>query len=237
MTDDGTTNGAGGYYLSPGPQSYYSNAGYNGNGGYYDVGSYGNGGYYNGFYGYGGYIGNGYSYPEPAVYQRNTGHDHIECAGHASKCSGHHNEKPMTANKIPDKPPTDKTQDKSSKSIFQKLAGFRKDLTSRVIPKCGSIALARICSVSSPNSQIHNPMCGVSLASESTVHLVLRLRGGRLLPSNWVVNLPLGLKYKQDIKICRKCYARLHPRATNCRKKKCGHSNQLRPKKRPGQHQ
>ncbi|BAF25884.1 Os09g0568400, partial [Oryza sativa Japonica Group] len=30
---------------------------------------------------------------------------------------------------------------------------------------------------------------------------------------------------------CR-CYARLHPRAVNCRKKKCGHSNQLRPKKK-----
>lgn len=30
---------------------------------------------------------------------------------------------------------------------------------------------------------------------------------------------------------CR-CYARLHPRATNCRKKKCGHTNQLRPKKK-----
>ena len=24
------------------------------------------------------------------------------------------------------------------------------------------------------------------------------------------------------------CYARLHPRATNCRKKKCGRTNQLR---------
>ena len=30
----------------------------------------------------------------------------------------------------------------------------------------------------------------------------------------------------------RRCYARLHPRAVNCRKKKCGHSNQLRPKKK-----
>ena len=29
-----------------------------------------------------------------------------------------------------------------------------------------------------------------------------------------------------------RCYARLHPRATNCRKKKCGHTNQLRPKKK-----
>ena len=30
----------------------------------------------------------------------------------------------------------------------------------------------------------------------------------------------------------RRCYARLHPRAVNCRKKKCGHTNQLRPKKK-----
>jgi large subunit ribosomal protein L40e len=35
-----------------------------------------------------------------------------------------------------------------------------------------------------------------------------------------------------DKMICRKCYARLPPRAKNCRKKKCGHTNQLRPKKK-----
>ena len=29
-----------------------------------------------------------------------------------------------------------------------------------------------------------------------------------------------------------RCYARLHPRAKNCRKKSCGHTNQLRPKKK-----
>jgi len=29
-----------------------------------------------------------------------------------------------------------------------------------------------------------------------------------------------------------RCYARLPPRATNCRKKSCGHTNQLRPKKK-----
>uniref|UniRef100_A0A453AL68 Large ribosomal subunit protein eL40 domain-containing protein n=2 Tax=Triticinae TaxID=1648030 RepID=A0A453AL68_AEGTS len=28
------------------------------------------------------------------------------------------------------------------------------------------------------------------------------------------------------------CYGRLPPGATNCRKKKCGHTNDLRPKKR-----
>ena len=32
--------------------------------------------------------------------------------------------------------------------------------------------------------------------------------------------------------VCRICYARLPVRATNCRKKICGHSNQLRPKKK-----
>nr|GEV03481.1 ubiquitin-60S ribosomal protein L40 [Tanacetum cinerariifolium] len=50
-----------------------------------------------------------------------------------------------------------------------------------------------------------------NIQKESTLHLVLRLRGGLRL----------------------RCYARLPQRATNCRKK-CGHSNQLRPKKQPG---
>ncbi|KPJ12036.1 Ubiquitin-60S ribosomal protein L40 [Papilio machaon] len=42
----------------------------------------------------------------------------------------------------------------------------------------------------------------------------------------------LAMKYNCDKMICRKCYARLHPRATNCRKTKCGHTNNLRPKKK-----
>ncbi len=29
-----------------------------------------------------------------------------------------------------------------------------------------------------------------------------------------------------------RCYARLHPRAVNCRKRKCGHTSNLRPKKK-----
>lgn len=37
---------------------------------------------------------------------------------------------------------------------------------------------------------------------------------------------------REEKMICRKCYARLHARAVNCRKKKCGHTNQLRPKKK-----
>merc|ERR1712110_225730 len=67
-----------------------------------------------------------------------------------------------------------------------------------------------------------------NIQKESTLHLVLRLRGGVIEPSLAV----LARKYNCDKQICRKCYARLPPRATNCRKRKCGHSNQLRPKKR-----
>ena len=35
-----------------------------------------------------------------------------------------------------------------------------------------------------------------------------------------------------DKMICRKCYARLPSRAKQCRKKKCGHSTMIRPKKK-----
>ena len=48
--------------------------------------------------------------------------------------------------------------------------------------------------------------------------------------------LALARKYNCDKKVCRRCYARLPMRATNCRKKKCGHSNQLRLKKKLGTH-
>jgi large subunit ribosomal protein L40e len=62
-----------------------------------------------------------------------------------------------------------------------------------------------------------------NIQKESTLHLVLRLRGGIIEPSL----MALARKYNQEKMICRKCYARLHPRAVNCRKKKCGHSNQV----------
>ncbi|KAJ0150822.1 UNC93-like protein [Fusarium oxysporum f. sp. albedinis] len=67
-----------------------------------------------------------------------------------------------------------------------------------------------------------------AVAVESTLHLVLRLRGGIIEPSLKA----LASKFNCDKMICRKCYARLPPRATNCRKRKCGHTNQLRPKKK-----
>lgn len=67
-----------------------------------------------------------------------------------------------------------------------------------------------------------------NIQKESTLHLVLRLRGGLIEP-----NLAaLARSYNCDKKICRVCYARLHPKALNCRKKACGHSNKLRAKKK-----
>merc|ERR1712054_164518 len=67
-----------------------------------------------------------------------------------------------------------------------------------------------------------------NIQKESSLHLVLRLRGGIIEPSLQI----LARKTNQDKLICRKCYARMHIRASNCRKKKCGHSTQLRPKKK-----
>ncbi|KAF8390964.1 hypothetical protein HHK36_023264 [Tetracentron sinense] len=50
-----------------------------------------------------------------------------------------------------------------------------------------------------------------NIQKESTLHLVLRLRGGIIVPSL----MALARKYNQEKMICRKCYARLHPRAIN----------------------
>nr|XP_043620159.1 ubiquitin-60S ribosomal protein L40-like [Erigeron canadensis] len=71
-----------------------------------------------------------------------------------------------------------------------------------------------------------------NIQKESTLHLVLRLRGGR--PNKTKIEptlIAMAKKFNQFKKVCRKCYARLPARATSCRKKKCGHSNQLRAKK------
>ncbi|PNT77708.1 hypothetical protein BRADI_1g67545v3 [Brachypodium distachyon] len=69
-----------------------------------------------------------------------------------------------------------------------------------------------------------------NIQKESTLHLVLRLRGGSSIIEP---NLrALAQKHNQRKQICRKCYSRLPLKAQNCRKKKCGHSNQLRAKKK-----
>ncbi|KAJ3705572.1 hypothetical protein LUZ61_009277 [Rhynchospora tenuis] len=66
-----------------------------------------------------------------------------------------------------------------------------------------------------------------NIQKESTLHLVLRLRGGYI----WDKELR-NISQKQNVvrMICRKCYGRLPPNATNCRRKKCGGSSNLRRK-------
>merc|ERR1711941_35513 len=54
-----------------------------------------------------------------------------------------------------------------------------------------------------------------NILKESTLHLVLRLRGGVIEPSLQV----LARKYNCDKKVCRKCYARLHQRAVNAERR------------------
>jgi len=72
------------------------------------------------------------------------------------------------------------------------------------------------------------PLADYSVEAGSTLHMLPRMCGGVIEPSLIV----LARKYNQDKKVCRICYARLPPRAINCRKKQCGHTNQLRVKKK-----
>ena len=74
-----------------------------------------------------------------------------------------------------------------------------------------------------------NEMIGsYPIAEEATLEVLFKMVGGVIEPTL----AALAKKYNCDKMICRKCYARLPPRAHNCRKKKCGHSNHLRPKKK-----
>ena len=69
-----------------------------------------------------------------------------------------------------------------------------------------------------------------NIQKESTLHLVLRLRGGALTIAPALAEL--ARTYHCDKKVCRKCFARLPLRAHNCRKKRCGRSSSLRLKKK-----
>ena len=63
------------------------------------------------------------------------------------------------------------------------------------------------------------------------IDLALNLKGG-VGSSDIPDHLKeLAYKYKVDKMICRKCYARLPKDAKNCRKRKCGHYANIRPKK------
>lgn len=71
-----------------------------------------------------------------------------------------------------------------------------------------------------------------SMEDGSLIDLELRLLGGAG-PSDVADHLrELANKYRVYKMICRKCYARLPPNAHNCRKRKCGHCANIRPKKK-----
>lgn len=69
--------------------------------------------------------------------------------------------------------------------------------------------------------QLHDDLtlADCNIMKESTLHVLLRLRGGIIQPYLKM----LAEANNCNRKICRKCYARLPIKATNCRKKKCGH--------------
>ncbi|KAM0886945.1 hypothetical protein ACQ4PT_029368 [Festuca glaucescens] len=75
------------------------------------------------------------------------------------------------------------------------------------------------------------------ICKESTLHHALGLRGGLYRGrgySPWMEDRSLralALSFIKNKMVCRKCYARLPPRSTNCPKKKCSHSSELRQKK------
>ena len=70
--------------------------------------------------------------------------------------------------------------------------------------------------------------------SNCTVHLSLRLQGGGLTDFRSISPglVELAKKHNWYKKVCRKCNARLPPSADHCRKRGCGHSNELRFKKK-----
>jgi ribosomal protein L40E len=71
-----------------------------------------------------------------------------------------------------------------------------------------------------------------TLEEGSYVDLEFELLGG-IGPSDIPDHLKeLAYKYRTYKMICRKCYARLPPNAHNCRKRKCGHCANIRPKKK-----
>jgi len=73
---------------------------------------------------------------------------------------------------------------------------------------------------------------GLTMEEGSLIDMELLLLGGAG-PSDVADHLKeLANKYKVYKMICRKCYARLPINAHNCRKRKCGHCANIRPKKK-----
>jgi ribosomal protein L40E len=80
--------------------------------------------------------------------------------------------------------------------------------------------------------ELENTASLETMEDGSYVDLEFALRGG-IGPSDIPDHLKeLAYKYRTYKMICRKCYARLPQGAHNCRKRKCGHCANIRPKKK-----
>ncbi|KAG0437333.1 Ubiquitin-60S ribosomal protein L40 [Dictyocoela muelleri] len=80
------------------------------------------------------------------------------------------------------------------------------------------------------SSDIRILHCGVDVKNiYENMNLVVvgKILGGKLTEDDKAL-----ANKRIDIKVCRKCNARLSIRATHCRKRKCGFSNKLRLKKK-----
>lgn len=71
-----------------------------------------------------------------------------------------------------------------------------------------------------------------TLEDGSVLDLHLALLGGAVSTDVADHLKELAHKYRTYKMICRKCYARLPLNAHNCRKRKCGHCPNIRPKKK-----
>ena len=97
--------------------------------------------------------------------------------------------------------------------------------------KCGIPAEAQILSLpNKPLAQGKQSLLSAGVLQNATVQVNLSMCGGgrgdfKAYPP---ALLELARKYRCDRKICRGCGAKLAIKATNCRKRKCGHSSNLR---------
>ncbi len=70
-----------------------------------------------------------------------------------------------------------------------------------------------------------------NIQKESTLHLVLRLRGGGIKKTQYDPSYIALVDTYLAKKICMKCYASNPAKATVCRKRKCGNCKALRQRK------
>ncbi len=121
-----------------------------------------------------------------------------------------------------------KTIEGKSLALEVESCSLVEDVQAKVEARCGIPASAQRFVYEGKQLDGEFALADYGVTKEDTLHLLLRLRGGLIEPTL----AALARATNCDRKICRKCYVRLPPRATNCRKKKCGHSNQLRMKKK-----